>query len=82
VPRSRIRNKPDFTPPPAKAPVKVGSPAWLAPLMVVLLVVGLAWIVVYYLSGTRFPIPGIEHWNLLIGFVLILAGFVLATKWK
>jgi Uncharacterised protein family (UPF0233). len=81
VPKSRIRKKSDYIAP-NKAAVKVGSPAWLVPLMVGLLVGGLAWIVVYYVSQSALPIPGIVHWNLIIGFGLILAGFVLSTKWK
>ena len=81
MPKSRGRKKTDYTPP-SKAAVKVGSPVWLVPLMVGLLLLGLAWIIVYYVSSARLPIPGVEHWNLLIGFGLILAGFVLSTKWK
>lgn len=82
MPKSRIRRKSDYTPPPGKAPVKVGSPRWLAPLMVALLILGLVWIVVYYVTGAQYPIPGISHGNLLVGFALILAGFGLATQWK
>lgn len=81
MPKSRIRKKSDYTAP-TKAAVKVGSPAWLVPLMVGLLVGGLAWIVVYYVSRSALPVPGLGNWNLPVGFVFILAGFVLSTKWK
>lgn len=82
MPKSPIRRKRAFTPPPAKAPAKVGSPVWLAPLMVACFVIGLIWIVVYYLSGTLYPIPGIDWGNMVISLVLIIAGFGLATRWK
>ena len=43
--------------------------------MLGLMVVGLLWVVVYYISQTSYPIPGIGNWNLLIGFGLLLIGF-------
>jgi hypothetical protein len=82
VPKSRIRRQSAYTPPPKKAPVRVGSPRWLAPTMVGLFIVGLLWIVVYYVTQTSYPIPGIHHWNLAIGFAMIAGGFVLSTRWK
>ena len=38
--------------------------------------------VVTYLTRSEYPIPGIEQWNLLIGFVLIIAGFGMTTRWR
>jgi hypothetical protein len=52
------------------------SPAWLAPTMVTAFLIGLLWIV------TRFPIPGIGAWNMIVGFSFIGVGFSLATKWR
>jgi hypothetical protein len=77
-----MRRRSAYTPPPTKSPARIGSPRWLAPLMVVCFVAGLAWIVVYYVTQTKYPIPGIEHGNLFIGFGLIVVGFVLSTRWK
>lgn len=82
MPKSRVRRKREYIPPPTRSAAKMPSPRWLAPLMVGLFLVGLAWILAYYLSQARFPIPGIEHWNLAIGFALILGGFGLSTRWK
>jgi len=64
------------------APQKIESPKWLAPLMVAGFVIGLLWIVVFYISQTAYPIPGIGTWNMLIGFGFIGVGFVLATRWR
>jgi hypothetical protein len=37
---------------------------------------------VYYISQTAYPIPDIGHWNLVIGFGLLLAGFSMTTRWR
>jgi hypothetical protein len=58
------------------------SPKWLAPTMIGLFIIGLLWIVVFYISQTEYPIPGIHAWNMVIGFVFIGAGFSLATRWR
>ncbi len=81
MPESRSRKKPTFTPPPASAKPK-SSPRWLAPTMLTLMVTGLVWIVTTYLSSAQYPIPGIQNWNLAIGFVLIIVGFGMTTRWR
>jgi hypothetical protein len=58
------------------------SPRWLAPVMVTAFLLGLIWIVIFYVSGTRYPIPHIGSWNMLVGFVFVGFGFTLATRWK
>ncbi|MGN6245980.1 MAG: cell division protein CrgA [Motilibacteraceae bacterium] len=82
MPKSRLRRRSTFTPPPAKSPVKVGGSRWVAPAMLACFVVGLVWIVVYYVSQAGYPIPGIGNANMLIGFAFIIVGFVLSTRWK
>jgi hypothetical protein len=80
VPESRSRKKSAYIPPPKPAGPVV-NPTWLVPVMVTLMILGLAWIVVTYLMQSAYPIPHIGQWNLAIGFVLILAGFSLTTRW-
>jgi hypothetical protein len=58
------------------------SPAWLAPVMIANFLIGLLWIVVFYVTEQRYPIPGIQVWNMVIGFTFIGIGFSLATKWR
>lgn len=67
--------------PAEKKATRVGSPSWLAPVMVALFVVGLLWIVVYYLSQQQYPLP-VGHWNMAIGFGFIMGGFAMSTQWK
>jgi hypothetical protein len=58
------------------------SPVWLAPVMIANFLIGLFWIVVFYVTEQRYPIPGIQVWNMVIGFTFIGIGFSLATKWR
>ena len=58
------------------------SPKWLAPLMVAGFIIGLLWIVVFYISTTKYPIPHIGAWNMVVGFGFIAFGFSLATRWR
>lgn len=58
------------------------SPSWWAPTFITLLVVGLAYLVVFYFSGGRWPIPGIGNWNLLVGIFIMLGGFAMTLRWR
>jgi hypothetical protein len=81
VPKSRTRAKAVYTPPPRSAKAKV-SPPWLVPTMLGTFIAGLVWIVIYYVSQQSWPIGAIGAWNLVVGFVLIVGGLGLATKWQ
>ena len=58
------------------------SPQWLAPTMVAAFLIGLFWIVAFYVTQTAYPVPGIGAWNMIIGFGFIGVGFSLATRWR
>ncbi|MCI1242187.1 MAG: cell division protein CrgA [Bifidobacterium subtile] len=57
------------------------NPTWFVPLFCVLMVIGLAWAVVYYLTGD-FPIPNIGAWNLAIAFAILMVGFLMTMWWR
>lgn len=84
MPKSRIRKKADFTPPPSKTTaIKLKSGrGYVAPLMLALFLIGLAWIVVFYVSATKLPIETLGNWNIVVGFGFIAGGFVVSTQWK
>lgn len=82
MPESRVRRKSAFTAPPAKSGGPKPNPRWWAPVMVALLLIGLAYIVVFYLSQTQYPVPNIGNWNLAIGFGILLVGFGMTTRWR
>jgi hypothetical protein len=82
VPKSRVRKKPVYTPPPTRGPKRAVSPPWLVPTMIACLVVGLAWIALYYMTAANMPVlRSLGGWNLVGGFTLIIVGVVLATRW-
>ena len=86
MPKSRLRKKSDYTPPPSSTTstaVKISSGrSWVAPLMLALFLVGLVWIVTYYVTSGRYPVEGWRNWNILVGFGFIAAGFGVSTQWK
>jgi hypothetical protein len=82
VPKSRVRSKAVYTPPPRSTKAKV-SPRWLVPAMLGCLLFGLAWISLYYVTSSGTPIQSsLGAWNLVIGFAFVIGGLGLATKWR
>lgn len=55
---------------------------WFVPTFIALLVVGLAWVVTNYITAGSYPIPKIGNWNLLIGFAIMLVGFIMTMWWN
>ncbi|MEY4136942.1 MAG: hypothetical protein RL205_1070, partial [Actinomycetota bacterium] len=57
---------------------------WLAPTMVACFLVGLIYIVLFYLAGSSIPIMRdlSALVNVGIGFAFIVVGFILSTKWQ
>lgn len=86
MPESRLRRKKPFTPPATPSsqnPVKFGSPSWWAPVMITFFVLGLLWIVVYYIAGADLPgMKTLGWWNIVVGFGLIGVGFGMSTRWR
>ena len=59
------------------------NPRWFVPVFCALMIIGLIWCVVYYLSPSgSWPIPNIGAWNLAIGFALIMIGFLMTMDWR
>ena len=61
--------------------VATQNPAWLAPTAVVLLVLGLLYLVTYYISQGQLPLP-IGDWNLAVGFGVLMVGGGMLMFWK
>lgn len=58
------------------------SPRWWAPMFVTLLLIGLAWLLVYYFTSAAYPIPGLGGWNMAIGLIVMFVGFLMTLKWR
>jgi hypothetical protein len=60
-----------------------GQRAWVPPLFITVGLVGVAWLVVYYIAGSKVPyMQNLGNWNILIAMGMIAAAFSLATLWK
>jgi len=84
VPESKGRPKPAYTPPrTAQSHAAKPNPPWFVPVMVGLMIIGLIWVVTYYISGAHeYPVPSIGRWNLGAGFGFMMAGFLMTTRWR
>lgn len=87
MPKSQVRKKKIYTPPPdvvvpASVSDKRPSPLWLPVTAVALIVAGIAWLVVYYLSETLYPVEEWGYWNLAVGFGAMVASLALLSKWR
>ena len=90
MPKSKVRKKSVYTPPEgvlqnraARARAAQPSPRWYATLMVALMVVGLLWIVVYYVGGNKLGfMVSLGVWNFAIGFGAMVAGLVMSMRWR
>jgi hypothetical protein len=87
VPESRSRKKAKRqtkpSTPTGREPHKLGGGRWVVPVMLTLLIVGLLWIVVFYLAGSDIPfMADLGYWNLGIGMGMILLGLITAMKWE
>lgn len=84
MPESKGRKKAEYTPPPRASKANQPSSPTFVWIMVAAFIIGLAWIVTFYVSGSKYPIPFHAHayLNLVIGFAIVLSGFVMATRWR
>lgn len=46
------------------------------------MLLGLIWIIVFYVSQSQLPIPTLGSWNILIGFGIMFIGFLMTTRWR
>ncbi|MHA7275833.1 cell division protein CrgA [Arthrobacter sp. HLT1-21] len=81
MPESKSRKKPTQSNTAAASAERKPNPVWYKPVMFGLMILGLLWIIVYYVSEARFPIPSIDSWNILVGFGLAIIGFLMTTRW-
>ncbi len=91
MPKSRVRKKSVYTPPESVLQSRAAraraaaqpSPPWYPIVMVTLMLLGLLWIVVYYVAGDRIPfMVSLSAWNFAIGFGAMVAGLVMSMRWR
>ena len=57
------------------------TPLWYRVIMFSLMIIGILWIMTFYISSSAFPIPGIASWNIVIGVGLMMVGLLMTTRW-
>lgn len=82
MPKSKVRAKAVYTPPPTRSTKKRVSPPWVGATMLGCFLVGIVWLVLFYVTGGSLPVKALSNWNLLIGFSFIIAGFGVSTQWR
>ena len=56
------------------------TPTWYLALMFGFMVIGLLWLITFYITETVYPVPGIGYWNIGIGVGLLTTGLVMTTR--
>jgi hypothetical protein len=91
VPKSKVRKKPETQvrtqAVSSTSKTLAPSPTWYPVVMAIVLLIGLAYLVVYYLtsSGTSPHVPmmgEIGAWNFAVGFGIMLIGLIMAVRWR
>jgi phosphatidylglycerophosphate synthase len=88
VPKSNVRKKKVYTPPAELRPTQTTaaarkpSPVWVPALAVTLILLGIGWLVVFYLSQGAWPVNAWGYWNLAVGFGAMIASLVVLSKWR
>jgi hypothetical protein len=90
VPESRTRkstaDKQKIKAQRASKPQKIKKPAsrrWVPPTFITVGLLGVAWLIVYYVAGDLIPyMSDLGNWNILIGMGGMAAAFIIATFWK
>ena len=76
--RERIPSRDEEDSPRGQAP----NPVWFKPVMFGFMILGLLWIIVFYLSNGRWPVADLQNWNILVGFGIMFIGFLMTTRWR
>lgn len=86
MPKSKVRKKNGLAVHPVnRTPVKVKagpSSTLYVSVMLGFMLVGLAWLIVYYLAADQLAwMNDLGAWNFLIGFGFMIVGLVMTMKW-
>jgi hypothetical protein len=87
MPKSTVRKKKVYTPPAelraATATAnKQPSPTWVGATAVGLILFGLAWLVVFYISDQKYPVASWGFWNLGVGFAGLVSSLIVLSRWR
>jgi Cell division protein CrgA len=67
----------------ARAHVAAPSSPVYVGIMLGLMILGLVWLVVYYLWGQNIPVmSSLGNWNFAVGFALMITGLLMTMRWR
>jgi hypothetical protein len=83
VPESKPRKKTSrATQPVSAAQAYKPNAVWFKPVMFGLMIIGLLWIITFYISEGVLPVQAWGSWNIVAGFGIAIAGFLMTTRWR
>lgn len=82
MPESRPRKRPTSPEPTTKSSQPKPNPVWYKPVMFGLMLIGLLWIVTFYISEARLPVEAWGNGNIFAGFGIAIIGFLMTTRWR
>lgn len=58
------------------------NPVWFKPVMFGLMIIGLLWIITFYITEGAFPVQAWGSLNIVAGFGIAIIGFLMTTRWR
>lgn len=58
------------------------NPVWFKPVMFGLMIIGLLWIITFYISEGVLPVAAWGSGNIIAGFGIAIIGFLMTTRWR
>ena len=77
--RKRTRHA---TPQTSAAQAYKPNPVWFKPVMFGLMIIGLLWIITFYISEGTLPVAAWGSGNIIAGFGIAIIGFLMTTRWR
>jgi hypothetical protein len=79
--RTPARTKSESSPQ-ASSGDPVPNAVWFKPVMFGFMLIGLAWIIVFYMSHGSLPVPSLGTANIVVGFGIMFIGFLMTMRWR
>ena len=83
MPESKPRKKTSTSAQPAASTQAYKpNPIWFKPVMFGLMIIGLLWIITFYISEGTLPVAAWGSANIIAGFGIAIIGFLMTTRWR
>lgn len=58
------------------------TPLWYRIIMFVFMIIGILWIITFYISESRLPVAALGNVNIGVGVGLMMVGLIMTTRWR